>query len=89
MGKLQSINYDENMLVGCEDIRDIVDKLKFGKSSGPDDISAECLKFSNFQLYVLLSLCFSLFLPHGYLPKSLTKTTIVPIVNKMHARRGE
>ena len=80
MGKLQSIKYDENMLVCSEDIRNIVNKLKCGKSSGPDGISAESLKFSHSRLYVLLSLCFSLCLTHGYLPKSLMETTIVPIV---------
>ena len=45
---------------------------KCGKSSGRDGISAESL--------LLLSLCFSLCLTHGYLPKSLMETTIVPIV---------
>ena len=68
------------MLVCSEDIRNIVNKLKCGKSSGPDGISAESLKFSHSRLYVLLSLCFSLCLTHGYLPKSLMETTIVPIV---------
>ena len=58
MGKLQSIKYDENMLVSTEDIRNIVKKLKCGKSSGPDGISAESIKFSHSRLYVLLSLCF-------------------------------
>ena len=80
VGKLQSIKYDENMLVCSEDICNIVNKLKCGKSSGPDGISAESLKFSHSRLYVLLSLCFSLCLTHGYLPKSLMETTIVPIV---------
>ena len=81
VGKLQSIKYDENMLVSREDIRDIVNKFKCCKSSGPDGISAESLKFSYSRLYVLLSLCFSLCLTHVYLPKSLMETTIVPIVN--------
>ena len=68
------------MLVISEYIRNIVNKLKCGKSSGPDGISAESLKFSYSWLYVLLSLCFSLCLTHGYLPKSVMETTIVPIV---------
>ena len=69
--KLQSIKYHENMLVSSEDIRNIVNKLKCGKSSGPDGISAESLKFFHSRLYVLLLFCFSLCLTHGYLPKSL------------------
>ena len=68
------------MLVSTEDIRNIVNKLKCGKSSGPDGISAESLKYSHSRLYVLLSLCFSLCLTHGYLLKSLMETTIAPIV---------
>ena len=42
--------------------------------------SAESLKFSHSRLYVLLSLCFSLCLTHGYLPKSPIETNIVPII---------
>ena len=80
VGKLQSIKYDENMLVSSEAIRNIVNILKCGNSSGPDGISAESLKFSHSWLYVLLSLCFSLCLTHGYLPKFLMETTIVTIV---------
>ena len=68
------------MLVSSEDSRNIVNKLKCGKSSGPDGISAESLKFSHSRLYVLLSLCFSLCSTHGYLPKSLMETTTVSIV---------
>ena len=71
------------MLVSTEDIHNIVNKLKDGKSSGPDSISAESLKFSHSRLYVLLSLCFSLCLTHGCLPKSLMETTIVPIVKNI------
>ena len=70
------------MLVTTEDIRNIVKKLKCGKSSSPDGISAESIKFSHSRVYVLdlLSLCFLLCLTHGYLPTSLVETTVVPIV---------
>ena len=54
VGNLQSIKYGENMLVSTEDVRNIVNNLKCGKSSGPDGISAESLKFSHSRLYVLL-----------------------------------
>ena len=36
--------------------------------------------FSNSKIHVLLSLLFSMCLSHGYLPSTLIKTTIVPIV---------
>ena len=60
--KLQSIISVENRLVSTEDICNIVNKLKCGKSSGPGDISAESLKFSHSRLYLLLLLCFSLYI---------------------------
>ena len=72
--------YTRYKYVSTEDIRIIVNKLKCDKSAGPDGISAESFKFSHSRLYVLLSLCFSLCLTHGYLPKSLMETTIVSIV---------
>ena len=58
----------------------LIGKLESGKSSGPDNISLESLKFANNRLSVLLSLCFSICLSHGYMPPDMIKTTIVPIV---------
>ena len=78
--KLQNVQHDSNMAVSAKIITEIVSKLECGKSAGPDGISAECFKFSNTKIHVLLSLLFSMCLSHGYLPSTLTKTTIVPIV---------
>ena len=52
VGKLQSIKYDENMLVSTEDICNIVNKLKCGKFSGQDGISAESLGYMYYYHYV-------------------------------------
>ena len=38
------------------------------------------IKFANNRLSVLLLLCFSICLSHGYMPSDMIKTTIVPIV---------
>ena len=46
----------------------------------PDGIGAEYLKFSNIKIHILLSLCFTLCLAHGYLPPAMIETTIVPNV---------
>ena len=78
--KLQNVQHDSNMAVSAKSITEIVSKLECGKSAGPDGISAECFKFSDTKLHVLLSLLFSMCLSHGYLPSALIKTTIVPIV---------
>ena len=61
-------------------VQTLIHKLEFGKSASPDGICAETLKCAHDQLSVLLSLCFTLFLSHGYLPPKLIETTIVPII---------
>ena len=68
------------MAVLAKSITEIVSKLECAKSAGPDGISAECFRFSDTKIHVLLSLLFSMYLSHGYLPSAHIKTTIVPIV---------
>ena len=80
IGKLENIQYDANMIVTSEDICKLIEKLKCGKASGPDGISAESLRFAHDSLHVLLSLCFSACLSHSFLPQSLLETTIVPVI---------
>ena len=80
IGKLENIQYDANIIVTSEDICTLIEKLKCGKASGPDGISAESLRFAHDRLHVLLSLCFSACFSHSYLPKSLLETTIVPVI---------
>ena len=48
MTKLEKVRYNENMIV-CSTtvIARLIGKLESGKSSGPDDISSESLKFAN------------------------------------------
>ena len=80
LGTLDDIQHDARM-TGCyTDVQTLIHKLEFGKSAGPDGICAEALKCAHDQLSVLLSLCFTLFLSHGYLPPKLIETTIVPII---------
>ena len=51
-----------------------------GKSSGVDGISAEHFVFAHSRIQVLLSLLFSVFITHGYLPNMFMKSAIVPII---------
>ena len=78
--KLQNVQHDSNMVDSAKSITEIVSRLECGKSAGPDGISAECFKFSDTKIHVLLSLLFSMCLSHGYLPSALIKATIVPTV---------
>ena len=54
--------------------------LKCSKSSGIDGISAEHFVFAHSRIHVLLSLLFSAFVMHGYLPSMFMKIAIVPII---------
>ena len=67
------------MVVCSTVIAKLTSELKSGKSSGPDDISLDTLKFANNRLTVVLSLYFSMCLSHGCIPPHMIKTTIVPI----------
>ena len=45
-----------------------------------DDLCAEYFKFAHRKLYVLLSMCFTLFFTHSFLLSSMIETIIVLIV---------
>ena len=57
-----------------------LNKLEKGKAFGNDDIAAENLIYASPILCVLLSMCFTSFFIHGYLPDILMHATICPIV---------
>ena len=57
-----------------------VTMLEKGKASGKDGLAAEHLIYASPILYILLSLCFSSFFIHGYLPETFMYATICPIV---------
>ena len=73
------------MTISIKLIQEAVGNLECGKSAGPDGIFAESIKFAHHRIHVLLSLCFSLCLTHGYMPLDMIKTTIVPVIkNKIN-----
>ena len=80
LSNFEKMKHNSNMVVSTKSVSEIIGKLECGKSAGPDGIGAEYLKFSNIKIHVLLSLCFTLCLAHGYLPPAMIETTIVPIV---------
>ena len=65
MSKLDDVQYSENMIVNSRVTSKLISELESGKSSGPDNISPESLKFASNRLSVLLSLCFSVCLSHS------------------------
>ena len=80
LSNFDKIKHNSNMSVSTKSVSEIIGKLECGKSAGPEGIGAEYLKFSNIKIHILLSLCFTLCLAHGYLPPAMIETTIVPIV---------
>ena len=68
------------MTVSARDVSNLISQLKCGKAAGSDDLCAEYFKFAHDKLHALLSMCFTLFFTHCYLPLSMIETIIVPIV---------
>lgn len=62
------------------EIAESLKSLKRGKSSGVDGLAAEHLIFSHETLHVHLSILFTSFCSHGYLPNDFMKSAIVPIL---------
>ena len=55
-------------------------KLKLGKASGPDELSAEHLVNAHPLLIIHLGLLFRDMAVHGYVPNDFGKGVIVPII---------
>ena len=66
--------------ITVDDVKKHVLNLKRGKAAGFDSISAEHFIFASSRVYILLSLCFNAMIRHGYVPSSMTKVILVPIV---------
>ena len=80
MVQLENIQYTNDMTVSARDVSNLISQLKCGKAAGSDELCGEYFKFAHDTLYALLSMCFTLFFTHCYLPLSMNETIIVPIV---------
>ena len=80
--------FDQDMVVTANEMGDIIKDLSYNKSPGLDGICSEHMKFAGQQLPVLLSILMSAILVHGYVPKSMLKSVIIPIIkNKILVTR--
>ena len=61
MGKLENMQYTEDMTISSVDVSHLIWQLKCGKAAGSDDLCAEYFKSAHHKMNVLLSLCFILF----------------------------
>ena len=64
MGKLENVQYTEDMTIYSVDVSHLIGQFKCGKTAGSDDLCAEYFKFAHHILNVLLSLCFTPFFTH-------------------------
>jgi hypothetical protein len=54
--------------------------MKCGKACGVDDLAAEHFIHAHSILHVFLSLMFTCFITHGYMPDDIMKSAMVPII---------
>ena len=80
MGKLENVQYTEDMTISGVDVRHLIGQLKCGKAAGSDELCAKYFMFDHHKFNVLLSLCFTLIFTHSYMPSSVIETIIVHIV---------
>ena len=68
------------MQVTMKEVSKIVSDLPNGKSSGFDGLNSESLKHADPLVCLLLSVCFTCMFTHSYMPSSMIKSIIVPLV---------
>ena len=67
-------------VVTVQDVIDAMKRQKKGKAAGPDGLVMEAFIFGSVRLFTHLSLLFTLFIKHGYVPELFKQSTIVPLV---------
>ena len=65
-----------------------IQQLADNKACGPDNITAEHLKYASTRVSVLLSLCFTSLMAHGMLPDSMLPVTLVPVIKDKTGKVG-
>lgn len=75
-------------VIMAHEVLKAVTKLSKNKASGQDGVSAEHLKFASVRLAPMLSLCFTAFLVHGFLPDSMLTVLLVPVIKNKTGKVG-
>ena len=85
MNFVRALRNEESFVFKECDVRNAIDKLRIGKSAGLDGLQSEHYKYADNIVSELLTNLFNAMLAHGYMPKSLMETLIVPIVKDKKA----
>ena len=80
MNNLENIVYDDCFTISVADVKEAISKLKHGKASGCDHLSAEHFLYADPSICVLLSILFTSMLVHGHLPTKVMDTMIIPLI---------
>ena len=78
-----SFKYKETVHFSPNEVLNCINSLKTGKSPGPDNLTAEHLKYGGRKLILVLTYFFNLFLRHNYLPSSLMDICLTPVVKDL------
>ena len=73
----------DTFVITAPDVRECLKIIKLGRAAGLDGLAAEHFVFSHSIICVHLSFLFTSILINGYLPASLLKSAIVPILKNM------
>ena len=81
-----NIVFDNEINVNVEEMKTIVNGLACNKSPGLDGVSAEHMKFAGPKLCVLMSMVISSIFTHGFIPRSMMESVIVPVIKNKNKR---
>ena len=80
LSDLNTCSGEECLTVTADEVDKIICNLKKSKAVGPDNLTSESLIYANFNISIILSMCFNTMLKHSYMPASLLESVIVPLV---------
>ena len=72
--------YTKECVISLFEVENAIKNLKQNKSCGKDELYAEHLQLGSPKIGVLLSIIFTSFLVHGYLPDTFMDIVLVPVI---------
>lgn len=72
--------YSNDIIITEHEIRDCIKALPSNKSPGPDGLVSEHFKYASPKLHAILAALLTSMLSHGFMPKKLIESVLVPIV---------
>ena len=77
---VDNVECNDDVVVTPGEVREAIFKLKDGKASGMDGVSAEHMKHASGKLCPLVAMCYTGLFVHGVLPESMLSVILVPVV---------